>query len=103
MSKNPFGEDKPFVPQRVNPFADAEDGGTMEDALGRIEHAARAIRRLKSQGVAIILISHRMPDVFEVCDRVVVVRRGTKVADKRTETTSPVEITGLITGAIHAA
>jgi flagellin-like hook-associated protein FlgL len=49
MSKNPFGEDKPFVPQRVNPFAEGEDGGTMEDALGRIEHAARAIRRLKSQ------------------------------------------------------
>ena len=29
-----------------------------------------------------ILISHRMPDVFAVCDRVVVMRRGTKVADK---------------------
>jgi flagellin-like hook-associated protein FlgL len=49
MSKNPFGEDKPFVPQRTNPFADAEDTGTMEDALSRIEHAARAVRRLKSQ------------------------------------------------------
>ena len=44
-----------------------------------------------------------MPDVFSVCDRVVVMRRGTKVADKTTATTRPEEITGLITGAIHAA
>ena len=29
-----------------------------------------------------ILISHRMPDVFAVCDRIVVLRRGPKVADK---------------------
>jgi flagellin-like hook-associated protein FlgL len=49
MSKNPFGDDQPLVPQRTNPFADAQDTGTMEDALGRIEHSARAIRRLKSQ------------------------------------------------------
>ena len=49
MTKNPFGEDKPFVPQRANPFADEEATGTLEDALGRIEHAARSVRRLKSQ------------------------------------------------------
>ena len=55
-------------------------------------------------GIAVILISHRMPDVFAVCDRVVVMRRGRKVADKRiVKTTSPEEVTGLITGAIHAA
>jgi simple sugar transport system ATP-binding protein len=32
-----------------------------------------------------------------------VVRRGVKVADKHTVDTNPEEITGLITGAIHAA
>jgi simple sugar transport system ATP-binding protein len=58
---------------------------------------------MKAQGVAVVLISHRMPDVFDVCDRIAVLRRGTKVADKRTSETSPEEITGLITGAIHAA
>ena len=61
------------------------------------------IRRLKESGMAIILISHRMPDVFAVCDRVMVMRRGRKVADKAIKTTSPEEVTGLITGAIHAA
>jgi simple sugar transport system ATP-binding protein len=44
-----------------------------------------------------------MPDVFAVCDRVMVMRRGRKVADKAIHATSPEEVTGLITGAIHAA
>ena len=54
-------------------------------------------------GVAIVLISHRMPDVFTVADRVVVLRRGSKVADKPIGASSPEEVTGLITGAIDHA
>ena len=61
------------------------------------------IRRLKAANHAVILISHRMPDVFETCDRVAVLRRGRKVADKPIAATSPEEVTGLITGAIEAA
>jgi simple sugar transport system ATP-binding protein len=38
-----------------------------------------------------------------VSDRIIVLRRGQKVADKPTALTSPEEITGLITGAIRAA
>ena len=52
---------------------------------------------------AVILISHRMPDVFAVCDRVAVLRRGEKVAEKAIQDTSPEEVTGLITGAIARA
>jgi simple sugar transport system ATP-binding protein len=44
-----------------------------------------------------------MPDVFAVCDRVVVMRRGTKVADRVIADTSPEQVTGLITGAIRDA
>jgi simple sugar transport system ATP-binding protein len=44
-----------------------------------------------------------MPDVFEVADRIVVLRRGHKVADKAIKGSSPEEVTGLITGAIRAA
>jgi simple sugar transport system ATP-binding protein len=44
-----------------------------------------------------------MPDVFTVCDRVIVMRRGRKVADKPIPQSSPEEVTGLITGAIQAA
>ena len=61
------------------------------------------IQRLKHQGVAIMLISHRMPDVFAVCDRIAVLRRGRKVAEKAIAETSPEEVTGLITGAIASA
>jgi simple sugar transport system ATP-binding protein len=69
----------------------------------QVAEVLELIRRLKHQGVAVILISHRMPDVFAVSDRIIVMRRGTKVADKATLSTSPEEITGLITGAIRAA
>jgi simple sugar transport system ATP-binding protein len=79
------------------------DEPTAAISVRQVAEVLNLIRRLTSSGVAVLLISHRMPDVFAVCDRIVVVRRGLKVADKRTEATSPEEITGLITGAIHAA
>ena len=44
-----------------------------------------------------------MPDVFDVAERVIVMRRGRKVAEKAIGDTSPEEVTGLITGAIEAA
>jgi simple sugar transport system ATP-binding protein len=79
------------------------DEPTAAISVRQVAEVLELIRRLKARGVSVMLISHRMPDVFAVCDRIVVLRRGTKVADKRTETTSPEEITGLITGAIRAA
>ena len=44
-----------------------------------------------------------MMDVFEVCDRIMVLRRGIKVSDKKLKQTSPEEVTGLITGAIESS
>ena len=79
------------------------DEPTAAISVRQVAEVLNLIRRLKETGHAVILISHRMPDVFSVCDRVVVLRRGTKVADKATASTTPEEITGLITGAIHAA
>jgi simple sugar transport system ATP-binding protein len=79
------------------------DEPTAAISVRQVAEVLGLIRRLKAQGVSVILISHRMPDVFAVCDRIVVLRRGTKVADKHTEHTNPEEITGLITGAIRAA
>jgi flagellin-like hook-associated protein FlgL len=46
-AKNPF--EGAGRGQRVNPFGDVEETGTTEDAILRIEHAARTVRRLKSQ------------------------------------------------------
>ncbi len=79
------------------------DEPTAAISVRQVAEVLELIRRLKAQGVSVMLISHRMPDVFAVCDRIVVMRRGTKVADKATASTSPEEITGLITGAIREA
>jgi simple sugar transport system ATP-binding protein len=79
------------------------DEPTAAISVRQVAEVLNLIRELKRQGVAVILISHRMPDVFAVADRIVVLRRGNKVADKPTESSSPAEITGLITGAIEYA
>jgi simple sugar transport system ATP-binding protein len=79
------------------------DEPTAAISVRQVAEVLELIRRLKSRGVSIMLISHRMPDVFAVSDRIIVLRRGSKVADKETAMTSPEEITGLITGAIRAA
>ncbi len=79
------------------------DEPTAAISVRQVAEVLELIRRLKAQGVSVILISHRMPDVFAVADRIIVMRRGGKVADKHTVDTSPEEITGLITGAIRAA
>jgi len=39
------------------------------------------VRTLAGQGVPVIIISHNMQDVFAVADRIVIMRRGKKVAD----------------------
>ena len=79
------------------------DEPTAAISVRQVAEVLSLIHRLRETNHAVILISHRMPDVFEVCDRVAVLRRGKKVADKPIATTSPEEVTGLITGAIDAA
>ena len=76
------------------------DEPTAAISVRQVAEVLNLIRRLRDQGIGIVLISHRMPDVFAVADRVVVLRRGRKVADKPTASSSPEEVTGLITGAI---
>ena len=79
------------------------DEPTAAISVRQVAEVLNLIQELKRHGVAVVLISHRMPDVFAVADRIVVLRRGNKVAEKRTADTSPEEITGLITGAIERA
>ena len=80
------------------------DEPTAAISVRQVAEVLNLIRRMKAQGVAIMLISHRMPDVFAVCDRIIVRpprHQGRRQGDRRH--ISPEEITGLITGAIHAA
>jgi simple sugar transport system ATP-binding protein len=86
-----------------NPKIVLMDEPTAAISVRQVAEVLELIRRLRDSGISVVLISHRMPDVFAVCDRIVVLRRGRKVADKATAATSPEEVTGLITGAIHVA
>jgi ABC-type sugar transport system ATPase subunit len=58
------------------------------------------IRRLRDQGVPVILITHTLPDVFAVSDRLMVMHRGRKVAEKRTADTSTPELVQYMVGAL---
>ncbi len=79
------------------------DEPTAAISVRQVAEVLNLIRHLRERGIAVVLISHRMPDVFTVADRVIVMRRGRKVADKQIAASSPEEITGLITGAIEQA
>lgn len=56
------------------------------------------IIRLRDQGLAVIVISHNLEDVFEVCDRVVVLRLGRRVADLDMKTSTRDQVVAAITG-----
>jgi len=57
------------------------------------------VERLKDQGVAVIFISHNMPQVLRVSDRVIVMRLGQVVGNLRAEGTSPADLVAYMTGA----
>ena len=75
-------------------------------ALG-VEQSAevlRLIRDLAEAGAAVLLVTHDMPQVLEICDRVVVLRRGRVVAIEAVDQDTSVErLVGLIMGAISKA
>jgi len=61
------------------------------------------VRVLRAQNIPIIIISHQLYDIFSVTDRLVVMRRGKKVAERNTKETTPDQVVGLITGSEEAA
>jgi simple sugar transport system ATP-binding protein len=79
------------------------DEPTAAIAVRQVEEVLALVRRLGESGVGVVLVSHRLPDVFAVCQRVAVLRRGRKIADKPITASSPEEVTALITGALEAA
>ena len=74
-------------------------------ALGPQETARtlKLIKTVKAQGLAVILISHSLDDVFEVSDRVHVQRRGKCAGVIQTADSNQQEVLGLIVGAEEAA
>ena len=58
----------------------------------------QVVARLKAKGCAVLYVSHRLDEVFELCERVTVMRDGRTVATRRLEETSRAELIRLMTG-----
>jgi simple sugar transport system ATP-binding protein len=67
-------------------------------ALGVREAAIviETIRQVKAKGVAVILISHRMQDILDVCDRAVLIAEGTSIAAFAVPEMTTGDIAGII-------
>jgi simple sugar transport system ATP-binding protein len=71
-------------------------------ALGVVQtkNVLDTIKRVRDKGIAVVLISHSMPHVLEVADRIQVMRLGTRVATLPSQGTSVEELVGAMTGAL---
>jgi simple sugar transport system ATP-binding protein len=72
------------------------DEPTANLSVTATDHVLALIRELRRRGVAQIVISHRLQDVFAVGDRVMVLKRGRKVGERQIQETTEQEVLGLI-------
>ena len=70
-------------------------------ALGVVQtrNVLEQIKRVRDQGLAVVLISHNLPEVFEVADRIEVLRLGRRVARLRPQDVSMEDVVAAMTGA----
>jgi D-xylose transport system ATP-binding protein len=57
------------------------------------------IKRLREEGHGVVVVSHNLADVFEVADRIFVLRLGQQAGDYQAAETSQDEVVAAITGA----
>jgi len=74
------------------------DEPTSSLAEREIETLFRIIRDLKSRGISVIFVSHRLEEVFLICDRVTVIRDGMHVETTDTGSVTHAELVRLILG-----
>ena len=70
-------------------------------ALGVVQtrNVLQLIQRVRDEGLSVVLISHNMPEVFEVADRIEVLRLGRRVASLRPREASMEDVVSAMTGA----
>jgi D-xylose transport system ATP-binding protein len=78
------------------------DEPTAALGVAQTHQVLELVKRLRERGLGVIYISHNMSDIFEVADRIVVLRLGRRVAMFTTSQTTPNEVVGAITGS-HTA
>ncbi len=72
------------------------DEPTSALAVAEVRAVLRLIRKVSEAGVSVILITHRLQDLFEVCDRVMVLYEGQNVAEREISDTSLEDLIRLI-------
>jgi len=77
------------------------DEPTSALAVAEVEAVLALINRVKASGVAVVLITHRLQDLFRVCDRIAVMYEGLKVAERRIGETNLEDLVRLIVGEGH--
>jgi simple sugar transport system ATP-binding protein len=72
-------------------------------ALGVVQRGRvlETMRRVRDRGVSVVLVSHNMPEVLAVADRIEVLRMGRRVAAFTASRTSVEELVGAMTGALE--
>jgi simple sugar transport system ATP-binding protein len=81
-----------------NPKVLIMDEPTSALAVAEVEAVLALINRVKAKGVSVILITHRLQDLFRVCDRIAVMYEGTKVAEREIGKTNLEDLVKLIVG-----
>ena len=74
------------------------DEPTAALGVAQTEQVLNLVRRLADNGIAVIIISHNLADVFQVCDDIAVLYLGRMVASLKTSETNRDEVVGYITG-----
>jgi simple sugar transport system ATP-binding protein len=74
------------------------DEPTAALAVAEVESVLDLIRAVSARGVSVILVTHRLQDLFLVCDRIQVMYEGRSVAERRIEETNIEEVVDLIVG-----
>ena len=79
------------------------DEPTASLSVGAINRFLQLVKELREKGCSIIYVSHRLPDVLEVADRIVVLRTGRMVKEKKTSETDIGEIVHYMMGKVVEA
>jgi D-xylose transport system ATP-binding protein len=82
-----------------NPKVVLLDEPTAALGVAQTRQVLNLIRRLRDKGLAVVVISHNLADVFEVVDRVIVLRLGRRVGSYDVRNTTPEQVVAAITGA----
>ena len=74
------------------------DEGRMKKEVSGVEKLSEMMRMLKEQGISLIYISHKMDEIFEICDEISVLRDGNLVMTKSSKDTNMNELIAAMVG-----